>query len=283
MGRYVLVGYDGSQESDYALAWAVEEARLRELPLEVVHAWRWPYPIDYIDYEGTATLKRVGQHVLNHGAELAQRAEPTVAVRRHLMNGPAHVALKHQCRDAELAVVGARGRGELPVGSTALRLPARSTCPVVVVRNAAARSGLVVAGVDGSPGGEAALAFAFRQAALRGWSLLAVHGCWEPSAVPEADLALFSEQEKLLQMCQTRLDHAVEPWRIRYPEVEAATSVPMLPPREALFEAAEDAALAVVGNRGTGGFDPLLLGATSGTLLQHAPCAVAIVQPEARP
>nr|BFE37146.1 universal stress protein [Actinomadura rugatobispora] len=281
MGRYVLVGYDGSEESEHALRWGVEEARLRELPLEVVHAWRWPYPIDYIDYEGSATLKRVGQHLLDHGVELALRAEPTVPVSKHLMNGPAHVALNHACRDAELAVVGSHGRGELSLGSTALRLPARSTCPVVVVRNAAARNGLVVAGVDGSPGGEAALAFAFRQAALRGWSLLAVHGCWEPSAVPEADLALFSEQEKLLRMCETRLKRAVEPWRIRYPEVQAATSVPMLPPREALFEAADDADLIVVGNRGMGGFDPLLLGATSGALLQHAPCAVAIVQPEA--
>ncbi|GAA2455364.1 hypothetical protein GCM10010191_88170 [Actinomadura vinacea] len=29
MGRYVLAGYDGSEESEHALLWAVEEARLR--------------------------------------------------------------------------------------------------------------------------------------------------------------------------------------------------------------------------------------------------------------
>ncbi|MFC5748295.1 universal stress protein [Actinomadura rugatobispora] len=209
MGRYVLVGYDGSKESEEALRWAAE--------------------------------------------------------------------LTREARGAELAVVGSHEQGELSLGSTALRLPARSARPVVVVRSTGTDHGRVVAGVDGSPGGEAALAFAFQLAALRGWSLRAVHGCWEPSAAPEHDLALFSEEEKLRQVTETRLEQAVEPWRVRCPGVGAAASVILTPPREALFEAARDADLVVVGTRGTGGFDPLLPGATSGAMLQHAPCAVAIV------
>lgn len=43
-GRPVVVGYDGSAESRMALRWAVEDARLRFLPLLVCHAWQWPYP-----------------------------------------------------------------------------------------------------------------------------------------------------------------------------------------------------------------------------------------------
>ncbi|GAA2437597.1 universal stress protein [Actinomadura vinacea] len=277
MGRCVLVGYDGSNESEAALRWAVEEARLRGLPLKVLHAWRWPYPADFVDYEGMARVKGVGERLLNHGVEIARRAAPALVVWKCLMDGPAYAALMHEAQDAELAVVGSHGQGELPVGSTALRLPARSTRPVVVVRSTGTEHGRVVAGVDGSPGGEAALAFAFQQAELRGWELRAVHGCWEPSAVPESDLALFAEEEKLRQVSETRLEQAVEPWRIRYPGVRASASVILTPPREALFEVAREADLLVVGTRGTGGLDPLLMGATSGAMLQHAPCTVGIV------
>lgn len=38
----VVVGYDGSDGSERALEWAVEEARLRGLPLEVVAVWDEP-------------------------------------------------------------------------------------------------------------------------------------------------------------------------------------------------------------------------------------------------
>ncbi|XRQ09828.1 universal stress protein [Actinomadura welshii] len=37
---HVVVGYDGTGESERALRWAVTEARLRRLPLTVVHVWR---------------------------------------------------------------------------------------------------------------------------------------------------------------------------------------------------------------------------------------------------
>ena len=278
-GRYVLVGYDGSRGSEEALAWAVEEARLRRLPLKIVHAWHWPYPADYRDEEGSTFLRRAGQHLLDRGVELARARMPGLEIHGRLVNGPAYLALTREARESRLAVVGSHGDGEVPVGSTALRLPARATRPVVVVRGGGAGHRRVVAGVDGSAGGESALAFAFEQAALRGWSLRVVHGCWEPSAASERDLALFAEEEKLVRVAEERLERAVESWRERFPEVEAVVAVPPLPPREALFEEARGADLMVAGNRGTGGFDPLLLGATSGALLEHAPCTVAIVQP----
>jgi nucleotide-binding universal stress UspA family protein len=278
IGTYVLVGFDGSKESETALGWAVREARLRRLPLRVVHAWRWPYSVDYIDHEGTAIVKRMGEHILDRAVFLAHRMAPELDVRKELADGPAYAALMHEGHDAELIVVGSHDRGELPVGSTALRLPARAVRPVVVVRTTASRFGEVVVGVDGSAGADAALAFAFEQAALRGWRLRAVYGCWEPTAAPEHDLALFNDDEKLLRVASARLEYAVAPWRVKYPHVEAQTAVKLQTPREAMFEAAEAADLVVVGNRGMGGLDPLWLGATSGALLQHAPCTVAIVQ-----
>ncbi|WP_395110951.1 universal stress protein [Actinomadura sp. SCN-SB] len=277
-GSYVLVGYDGTKDAERALRWAAQEARLRHRPLTVCHAWRWPYPITYIDHEGAAIVKRMGRNLLDHGVALARGMAPGVTVRGKLMDGPAYAALTHQAESAEMIVVGSHEPGDLPVGSTAWRLPAHARRPVVVVRSAGTRHGEVVVGVDGSAGADAALSFAFEEAALRGWRVRAVYGCWEPAAAAENDLALFGDEDKLRQVCGSRLERAVAPWRVKYPAVEARTSLVLEAPREALFAAAERADLVVAGNRGAGGLDRIRLGATSGALLQHAPCTVAIVQ-----
>ncbi|MEU5879970.1 universal stress protein [Spirillospora sp. NPDC047279] len=273
----VLVGYDGTAESDRALRWAADEARLRHLDLTVCHCWRWPYPISHVDVGIEAVVKRKGERLLDHGAGQAARLARSVKVRTRLMDGPAYAALVHEAHEAELVVIGSHGQDEPPVGSTVLQLPARAVRPVIVVRRAGAFRERVVVGVDGSPASDAALAFAFEEAALRGWNLRAVYGCWEPGAVADSELALFADEDKLTRSCGTRLERAVAPWRVKYPQVDARTALVLEGPRTALLEAAADADLIVVGDRGTGRVDPLLLGATSTALLRHAPCAVAIV------
>ncbi|MFG2006217.1 universal stress protein [Spirillospora sp. NPDC048911] len=273
----VLVGYDGTVESDRALRWAVEEARVRRLDLTVCHCWRWPYPISRVDYDIEPTVKRMGEHLLDQGVSRTQQLAPTVKVHKRLMNGPAYAALMHESSEAELVVVGSHEQDELPVGSTALQLPARSRRPVVVVRRTPSSYERVVVGADGSPASDAALAFAFEEAAIRGWSLQAVYGCWEPGAVAESELALFADKETLKRSCGARLERAVAPWRDKYPQVSAETSLIMEGSRTALLEASQTADLIVAGDRGTGKVSQLLLGATSSALLQHAPCSVAIV------
>lgn len=273
---HVVVGYDGTSESERALRWAVEEARLRRLPLTVCHVWRWPFPISHIDYEGVAIVRRMGEHLLDQGAALARELAPGLKVRKRLERGSAPAALVHQGRDADLIVVGSHAPDEMPVGSAALRVPTQAYRPVVVVRSAATRDGLVVVGVDGSAGADAALALGFEEAALRGWRLRAVYGCWEPGAAPDGDLSLFGDEDGLRRVCGTVLERAVAPWLVKYPHVQATTSLVLRSPREALFEAAEDASLMVVGARGTGVVERLALGATSHALLTHAPCTVAV-------
>jgi len=274
---HVVVGYDGTSGSERALRWAVGEAGLRRLPLTVCHVWRWPYPISYIDHEGVAIVRRMGEHLLDHGVTLARELAPGLTVREQLKDGSVYPALVHEGHDADLIVVGSHDPDEMPVGSTVLRVPALADRPVVVVRSDALRDGLVVVGVDGSAGADAALAFGFQEAALRGWRLRAVYGCREPGAVPDGDLSLFGDEDKLRRVCGTVLERAVAPWLVKYPYVEATTSLVLKSPREALFEAAEDATLMIVGARGTGAVEWLTLGATSDTLLKHAPCTVTVV------
>lgn len=276
---HVLVGYDGSKEGERALRWAVGEAKLRRLPLEVCHAWHWPYPTAQLDPEGLGIVRRMAEHVLDHGVSIATGLAHGLEVRKRLATGPASAALLHEAFGAELVVVGSHGHAGLPVGSAALHVPARATSPVIVVRESDASEGRVVVGVDGSSGGDAALEFAFEEAALRGWRLDAVYGAWEPGAVAGTDLALYADADALERAAGARLERSVAPWRVKYPQVDARTHLRLEPPREALLAAAEGADLLVVGHRGHGGIAPLLLGAVSQAALVHGPCSVAVVHP----
>lgn len=298
---HVLVGYDGSKEGERALRWAAGEAKLRRLPLEICHAWHWPYPTAQLDPEGLGIVRKMAEHVLDHGVSIVHALAPSVQVRKRLCTGPASAALLHEAYGAEVVVVGSHGHAGLPMGSSALHVPARATIPAIVVRErrhpdgeaahggsahggsavsaTAGTSGRVVVGVDGSASSDAALEFAFEEAALRDWQLVAVYGAWEPGAVADSELALYADAVALEHEAGSRLERSVAPWRVKYPQVDARTLLRLEPPREALLSAAEGADLLVVGDRGHGGIPPLLLGAVSQASLVHAPCSVAVVHP----
>ncbi|MGP4028764.1 universal stress protein [Actinomadura sp. 3N407] len=273
----VLFGYDGTEQNDPALRWAVEEARLRGLDLVMCHCWHWPYPRSHVDEGVQAIVQRAGGNLLQQGEGWARELGAPGEVRTALRQGPVPDALVRESGDAELIVIGSHEPNRLPEGSTATQLPARAHRPVIAVRGAGAGRGLVVAGADGSPAAGAALGFAMEEAVLRSCDLHVVCGAWEPGAVPVSELSLFTDKETLFRARAVMLEEAVQPWRDRYPEVPVRISVLLERPREALLDAAAGADLLVVGDRGTGGVDPLLLGATSSTMLQHAPCTVAIV------
>ncbi|TDC64744.1 universal stress protein [Actinomadura sp. GC306] len=274
----VLFGYDGTDENDPALAWAVEEARLRGLDLVMCYCWHWPYSSSHVDREIQTVLERAGENLLRRGADRARELGAPGEVRTLLRRGPVSEALVRESGDAELIVIGSHERRRVPLWSTAVELPARAHRPVVAVRGPAG-AGPVVAGVDGSAGAAAALGFAAEEALLRDRDLHVVYGAWEPQAVPEAELRLFTDKERLVQVRTATVEDAVRPWRERHPKLGVRISVLPARPREALLEAAAGAALVVVGDRGTGGVDQLLLGATSSAMLHHAACTVAIVPP----
>ncbi|RAY13393.1 universal stress protein [Actinomadura craniellae] len=281
MARYshVLVGYDGAEESERALRWAAEEAALRRLALSVCHAWHRPVRIGPLHADVTEISERMGRHVLEHGIYLAEEVAPRLQVCGRLLTGPASSALLHCAGDAALIVIGLHGPEELPLGATALQVASRADRPVVGIRpGRAPAEGRAVVGVDGSAGGHAALAFAFEEAMLRGWAVQAVHGAWEPALTAgESELSRYADADLVEREAGARLQRAVAPWREKYPQIEVWTSLWLKDPRRALLEAAEGADMVVVGARGAGDVRPLLLGSTSQTVLQHAPCPVTIV------
>ncbi|WP_181770628.1 universal stress protein [Amycolatopsis pittospori] len=137
----VVVGIDGSPLSERALAVAFEEASWRGAPLVAVHAWK---DVTYDDAFGMARLVTQWESIEDEEASLlAQRLAgwqekyPDVEVRRVLArDNPRHVLLERSA-EAQLVVVGSRGRGGFTgslLGSTSQALVHHAECPVLVVR-----------------------------------------------------------------------------------------------------------------------------------------------------
>ncbi|MDX8034955.1 universal stress protein [Lentzea sp. BCCO 10_0856] len=191
--------------------------------------------------------------------------------------------LIEESRDARLMVLGSQGLGNvtgLLVGSTAIALAAHGKCPTVVIRGTSVPGGPVVVGVDGSPTSEAALAFAFEGASMRGCSLTAVM-CWQDFMVESAYSAtkftvdwgqVEGEEQRLLAQ-------RLAGWQEKYPDVQVHRVVLRDRPVRALMRYGAEAQLVVVGSHGHGGFAGMLLGSTSQALVHHVPCPLAIVRP----
>jgi nucleotide-binding universal stress UspA family protein len=136
--RPVVVGVDGSPTSEAAVALAFEEASLRRAPLVAVHTWLddmlEPSLAPVIDWESLESEER---------ALLAQRLAgwsekyPDVEVRRLVERDRPARALLAETAQAQLVVVGSRGRGNatgLLLGSVSLALLHHAHCPVLVAR-----------------------------------------------------------------------------------------------------------------------------------------------------
>jgi len=139
----VLVGLDGSAESNAALAFALEETSIRGAALWAVHSWDdeplggllrlFPLEVDIADIEVAHT------RLLAEQLEGWTEQYPDVSIQQRVLRGRPSHALLRSCVDLHpsLLVVGSRGRGGftgLLLGSTSNELIAYASCPVAVVR-----------------------------------------------------------------------------------------------------------------------------------------------------
>ncbi|GAB3490194.1 universal stress protein [Amycolatopsis cihanbeyliensis] len=137
----VVVGVDGSQASERAVAVAFEEASLRGAPLVAVHSWLdGDYDTVFSPARFNSTWESVDEVERRALAErLAgwQEKYPDVQVERVVARDrPRHQLLEWSAR-ARLLVVGCRGRGGfrgMLLGSTSQALLQHAECPVLVVR-----------------------------------------------------------------------------------------------------------------------------------------------------
>jgi nucleotide-binding universal stress UspA family protein len=142
----IVVGLDGSEASRAALTWALDEAKVRGSILRAVHAWMIPAmgsgeapwalipPGSYVDVSGEEIEKAAHDALERELAEAGPDAG--VTVERHVEEGPAAEVIVDASKDADLIVVGTRGRGAiatLVLGSTSQAVIHNAGRPVVVV------------------------------------------------------------------------------------------------------------------------------------------------------
>src|SRR5438094_7377084 len=102
----IVVGVDGSENSRQALRWAVEEARLRQAWVRVVHAW-WMYPMLDDEMEAPPVTNDDASGALQRFITETLGDEQDVEVEAVAVQGQqASAALVDAAKDAVLLVVG---------------------------------------------------------------------------------------------------------------------------------------------------------------------------------
>ena len=138
----IVVGVDGSDSSKVALRWALEEVALWESELVVANAWNTPYPVEpwglVVTPRDRELFERNAQDLIHAmvEAEVAAGAPDPGSWTARSLEDASGPALVHAAEDADLLVVGSRGRGgfaALLVGSTSLQCLHHAACPVTIV------------------------------------------------------------------------------------------------------------------------------------------------------
>lgn len=286
----IIVGVDDSPSSYAALDWAVGEASRRALPLHLLHVVEWPpYGLDAPPSPGREAI------VLAARERVCCRAPHLVATHETVDGDPSGV-LVDRSRHASMIVVGNRGLGgfrSLLTGSVGVQTAAHAQCPVVVVRpHIRAQSpaeepveqpprhavGRVVVGVDESDLSDAAVGFAFDEAASRGIGLTAVHAWHYPvSSSPSDVIFAVCVPPDVADIQHKILAQALAAHQERHPEVPVQSVLAQGSPATVLVHESIGAELLVVGSRGHGGFAGLLLGSVSDAAIRHAGCPVAVI------
>jgi nucleotide-binding universal stress UspA family protein len=148
MTNRIVVGIDGSPESEAALSWAMDEAAIRSAVVEAVHTYDVPVFSDPVGIGTTALYENLPE--MDEAARelvdklVARHARPEVTVQTLVAQGPAGGILVDRSEGADLVVVGARGHGAVAsffLGSVSQHVAHHAQCPVVIIPHAAADAG----------------------------------------------------------------------------------------------------------------------------------------------
>jgi nucleotide-binding universal stress UspA family protein len=138
--RKIVVGVDGSASALQALEWAYGAALLTGAHLTVLHGWIYPY-----DGPRTSVSEPRTQMQLDAAEELntsleslgARLTNGAVRIHAELVEQAPAEALLEEASDADLLVVGSRGRGRLLsslLGSVCHTVVHHAMCPVAIIR-----------------------------------------------------------------------------------------------------------------------------------------------------
>ncbi|MER7192678.1 universal stress protein [Streptomyces flaveolus] len=290
----VIAAVDGSQDSLRALDWAADAARGRAAPLRVVHvrqyaAWA---QADVL----VAGPPDTGEDPVIEEARARLRDRADAPVTEYLgMEGVPGAALPELGADAQLLVLGSRGRGgfaSLLLGSNSLAAARDAECPVVVVPRPgrevhgeppAEPGPRVVVGLHVDSPDDAVLSFAFAEAARRGARLQVVAAYpWPVQTWAAAGQMMPLVIDEVSVESETRVlaDGLLAPYRGRHHDVRADAYVVAGDAAGHLVAASKDAELVVVGRHRRRLLAPArMMGSVTHAVLLHAASPVAVVPP----
>ena len=138
--KKIVVGVDGSAPSLHALEWAYNEALVSDAELTAVHGWVYPYsgPRTSVSEPRTQMQLDAMEELKASLESLGPRlAGGSLHVHARLIEQSPAGAMLEESADADLVVVGSRGRGAVRstlLGSVSRTVVQHATCPVAVIR-----------------------------------------------------------------------------------------------------------------------------------------------------
>ncbi|MDX3458614.1 universal stress protein [Streptomyces sp. ME02-8801-2C] len=311
MSRNVTVGLDGSPESRAAAEWAAREAKLRGLPLKIVHVWEpVPVPMAQAPLLGAETQAHWSERgemgappaegwgrIPREAAEGLRLRHPGVDVTMEQVSGTPVDVLNAAAKDADVLVLGSRGLsgiGGFLVGSVGSGVIAHAENPVVLVRageqaadehekdpsgipSAATVFRPVVLGLDLDSPDDTVITFAFEEAARRATALKVVAGWNLPPYYVYGLAAGADPHDDISRERAAALTGALSGWRQKYPDVEIVEMSRTGSPANHLVDAAREASLVVVGRRIRRSPFGAHIGPVTHAVLHHATAPVAVV------
>lgn len=132
MSDTIVVGFDGSDASKKALAWAAIQAKVTGASLVAVNSWGPIYPVG-VDPEKTVRRELMKELARVLGSDRAEEIRLVLSP-----DAPGHL-LVHEASRAQLLVVGSHGHGHGVLTSTVLGSVSEycvrhAKCPVAVIR-----------------------------------------------------------------------------------------------------------------------------------------------------
>lgn len=136
----IVVGVDGSETSNAALAFAATEAARHGAKLRIVTAWEIHAALVTAPYnESIDAVRELAEQVAREGVARVESQYPELECEGVAIEGQPADVLIQECEKASayMIVVGSRGQGgftSLLLGSTSQQVIHHAHCPVLVVR-----------------------------------------------------------------------------------------------------------------------------------------------------
>lgn len=135
MSYKVVVGIDGSPDSNAALRWALDEAEAHDGEVIAVFAWQMPFVSNPAAFDRAELERSAKDFLIDRVSAIAP--SPKVPLTPLIAEGDPAECLVAASEDADLLAVGTRDRSRLAgvlLGAVSLRVAAAAKCPVMFIK-----------------------------------------------------------------------------------------------------------------------------------------------------